>query len=181
MTTRIWETQITVPAGTAIASPVTQSWVTEDAYILSVELIVPPGHNGLTGIRVSKGDVQILPWSASSWIIANDYTRVFPVEDYIPTLDMKIQAYNTGQYPHTFYLRQYVTDYVQPGQVPGAAVPQPLPIEGLTVSTDPLSPSAILGSDVANALTTGDLTANDVAPLQPTPVDIPPEPQPTGL
>lgn len=181
MAARVYETQITVPAGTPVATPVIQSWVTEDNVINTIELLIPPGHNGLTGIHVSKGDVQLLPYNGVSWIIANDYHNSFQVNDYIPTGDLKIQAYNTGQYAHTFYLRMTVTD--RPVVSQASTVPQPadLGTGEFAATQDPLSPAAILGPDVANALTTGDLTANDVAPLQPTPLNIPPEPQPTGL
>jgi len=181
MATRIWETQITVPAGTPIASPVSQSWVTEDALINDIEIEIPPGHNGQTGIEILKGGSPLIPYSAGTWIIANNYSRQFPVNDYVPTADLTIVAYNTGQYPHTFYLRMTVTEYDSTAGGAASALNVPLPIGQDIVSSDPLSPAAILGPDVANALTTGDLTADDVAPVVSVPVNLPPEPVPTGL
>lgn len=181
MSPRIYDIAFTVPAGTPQDSPVSSKWVTEDNVIDNIELEVPPGHNGLTGIRIVKGGVNLIPWSAGTWIVANDYSRVFPVGAYMPTGDLTIQGYNTGAYPHTFYLRMSVSDYnpaVQQAQVSaGPAVPA----DQIIPSPDPLSPDALLGSDTASALTDGTLTADQVAPVDVTDLTLPPQPEPTGL
>lgn len=181
MAARIYETQFTVPAGTALASPVTQTWVTEDNTIVDIELEVPPGHNGLTGIRVTKGGTSLLPYNSNSWIVANDYSRTFPVNDYIPTGDLTLQGYNTGQYNHTFYLRMTVTDY-NPTTSTDPSQPLPdLPTGDITSAPDPLSPDAILGTSTTAALTDGTLAADDITVASDgTPV-LPPEPAAPNL
>jgi hypothetical protein len=162
---RVYPLTLSVPAGTLPTAPQTTPFVTEDNVILTIELEVPPGHNGLTGIRVMKGDTQLLPFGANSWIIANDYSRVFPIDDYIPTGDIKVQAYNQGSYPHAFYLRMTMTDYTPltagKSNTEGAALP-------LTTSSgviDPLSPDAILGTDTTTALANGLVTADELLPV----------------
>ena len=181
MAARIYQTQITVPAGTLPTAPMSQAWVTEDNTIADIELEIPPGHNGFTGIRVIKGDTTILPYNMGTWIIANDVSRIFPVNDYIPTGDMKIIAYNQGQYAHTFYLRMTVSDYTQPSESVAGTPIVPVASGDITTAPDPLSPDALLGADTASGLASGTITASDVAPIVITPIAVPPEPVPTGL
>lgn len=163
MAARIYSLTVTVPAGTAIAAPVTVPWVTEDNVIESIEIMIPPGHNGQTGVRIVKGDVQILPYGAMTWITGNDYYRNFTVGDFTPTTDLTVQAYNTGAYPHSFYLRMEVTTYHQPGTVPVTAETAVLPLEATVVSTDPLSPDSLIGAGNVAALASGDLTPAQLA------------------
>ena len=181
MAARIWEIQVTVPAGTLQAAPQVTPWITEDNLINLIELEVPPGHNGLTGIRVMKGDVPLLPYNSNSFIVANAYTNSFPVNDYVPTRDVSIQAFNTGAYPHTFYLRMTVSDWDTSG---GKSVPsesQALPVGQATIPPDPLSPDAILGPGIASGLAAGQITADELAGEQTQSLTVPPQPVPTGL
>ena len=179
MAIRIYSITVTVPSGIQPTSPQVTSWFTEDAWVDTVEVEVPPGHNGLTGIRLTKSDVQILPWSNNTWFTVNDYTRVFPIDDYIPTGDLKIQAYNTGSYPHTFFLRMSVHTYDGKQAAPLQGAPALPETSGPAVSPDPLSPDQLLGPDAANALTSGQITAADVAPVTVTEVPVPSGPATT--
>lgn len=163
--TRIYPLQLSVPAGTLPSAPQITPWVTEDNVIVSIELEIPPGHNGLTGIRIMKGDTQLLPFASNSWIIANDYSRVFPIDDYVPTGDIKVQAYNQGSYPHAFFLRMTMTLYTP--LTAGSSPTDANAIPGITESgsSDPLSPDAILGTDTVAALATGEVTADQLLPV----------------
>lgn len=181
MASRIYPLVVTVPAGTAIATPQVTPWFTEDNTVVSIELEIPPGHNGLTGIRVMKGDTQLIPWGSGSWIVGNDLEHSFSVNDYLPTRDVTIQTYNTGQYPHSFYLRMWVEDYNPPGRLATNPETAALPTGAITSTPDPLSPDAILGPDTASALSSGQLTPSDVTPVITENLTVPPTPQPTGL
>lgn len=176
---RIYETSVTVPAGTLPTAPQVTSWVTEDNDVLDIEVEIPPGHNGLTGIRVMKGDVQLLPFGINSWLIANDYSRVFPVGIYLPTVDVKVQAYNQGSFPHTFYLRMTVVNHTVPVPAASPGTGAPLTFGETTSAPDPLSPDAILGPDTTAGLVSGDLTAADLTPIVPQDVTVS-EPVTTG-
>lgn len=171
---RIYETSVTVPSGTLPAAPQSTAWVTEDNDVLDIEVEVPPGHNGLTGIRVMKGDIQLLPFGANTWLIANDYSRVFPVGRYLPTVDVKIQAYNQGSFPHTFYLRMTVVNHVIETAQPPASTVSALSFAQTSPASDPLSPDALVGASVASALAAGTLTAADLEPVVPQDVTTPP-------
>lgn len=181
MATRVWEISVTVPAGTPRNAPLVTPWLTEDNYLNSIELEVPPGHNGLTGIRVMKGDVSLLPWSIGTFVVANDYTHEFVIGDYVPTADVSIQAFNTGQYSHTFYLRAVISDWDLTGGKTLASPSAALTVGTITASPDPLSPDAILGTDTAALLADGTLTANDLQSVTTENLTVPPAPVPAGL
>lgn len=181
MPPRVYNLTFTVPAGTNSFAPLVMPWVTEDNVIQDIELMVPPGHNGLTGIRVSKGDVQLLPWSPNTFIVANNYNRVFAVGAYIPTGDLTVQGYNQGAYAHSFFLRMTVTNRELPAGQSGSLMSQAVLAGTIPVTPDPLSPDAILGPDTAAAITAGNLTAADVAPVDSSNLTIPPTPVPAGI
>lgn len=181
MATRIYTTSVTVPAGTLQAAPQVTPWVTEDNLINLIELEVPPGHNGLTGIRVMKGDTPLLPWNASSFIVANAYTNSWPVNEYLPTGDVTIQTFNTGAYPHTFYLRMTISDYDKSGGTSAGTPSQAIPSGAITAPPDPLSPDAILGPVVTDQLVNGKVTADELAGVETENLTIPPAPAPKGL
>lgn len=162
---RVYEITFTVPAGTPVNAPFVQTWKTEDNTISDIELYVPPGHLGKTGFRIMKGDTQILPFTIGTFITADDYSRVFPIGAYTPTGDVKLQGYNTGVNPHSFFVRMTIVDYDQPTSSNVGAASQALPAGSITVAPDPLSPDAILGPDTASALADGTITASDLAPI----------------
>lgn len=165
--TRVYPLTVTVPAGTPVAHPVSVPWVTEDAVVSDIEVLIPPGPNGTTGVRVMKGDVQLIPWGAPSWIIGNDYDRTFALGGYLPTSDITVEAYNIGQNTHSFYLRMSVIS-LNAGIAANSASPSDVidlgPSQG---SSDPLSPDAILGAGVTDALASGAITADDLTPPPP--------------
>lgn len=165
--TRVYPLTVSVPAGTPIAAPVTVPWITEDADIADIEILIPSGPNGTTGIRIMKGDVQLLPWGASSWIIGNDYNRTFPIGGYLPTTDLKVQAYNIGQNNHNFYLRMTVKTHGQSNAGLGVTEADAIDLGTPQGSSDPLSPEVILGTQGVAGLLDGSLTPGDVVPVPP--------------
>lgn len=160
---RIYPITVTVPSGTLASAPLSVPWVTEDGIIEEVELLIPPGPNGTTGIRIMKGDVQLIPWGANTWIIGNDYNKAYPIGGYLPTRDLKIQAYNTGANPHSFYLRMSLSSIPPAFQVAPSSDVSVLDLGTSAPSADPLSPDAILGQDTVAALMNGSLTAAQIA------------------
>jgi hypothetical protein len=173
---RTYGKTVTVPPATPIANPLVIPWITENQYLASIELIIPAGHNGLTGIRFMKGDIQFLPWGVNSWIIANDLYKEFGVGGEVNTTDLKIQAYNLGTYQHSFYLLASIISL--PNQQ-GAALGDTSQILATPTSSgfsDPLSPDSILGSDTTELLYNGDATAGGLveadASLAITPVGV---------
>jgi hypothetical protein len=107
---RYYPLSVVVPEFTNEGSPVTQTITLENALLVDVEIIIPAGHGGLTGIRVRQSLQQILPWGNSSWIIADNYTRVFDINAEIGSRSISVQAFNDDTFGHTFFLRFHIRD-----------------------------------------------------------------------
>lgn len=101
--------KFTVPAGTPIAAPATVPVSFGDIFLRHINVRVPPGHNGATGLQIVSNGSFVVPWSASGdWLIASDEQLDFPWNDEIDTA-VVVNGYNTGIYDHTFYMRFFYT------------------------------------------------------------------------
>lgn len=107
---RYYPLDITVPNGTSISSPLTTLTTLENAILVDVEILIPPGHNALTGIRVRQSRQQIIPWGNDSWISADNYVRVFDVNAEIGSKSISVQTYNGDTFDHTFYMRFHIRE-----------------------------------------------------------------------
>jgi hypothetical protein len=110
MATRLYTLNVITSAGTAIAAPLITTWALEDNLLQDIEVFIPNGHNGATGIRVLRSQQQVAPWGNNSFLIANDATVAVPVGEELTESKLVIQTYNTGSYDHTFYLRAAISD-----------------------------------------------------------------------
>lgn len=111
---RLYETDVTVPASTASSSPYSVDWPLEDATLVYVNIIIPAGHSGLTGIRLTRSGTQIVPYSSNSWIISDDEKLTIGFNDEITSSGVKVVAYNSDIFAHTFYLRALIRDLPAP-------------------------------------------------------------------
>lgn len=97
---------VTVPPNTAIATPTTVKPGFGSVLLELLEVYIPPGHNGLTGLAVIMGGVHVVPYGDNTaWIVGN--TPAFPFElGFEAGTDLTVATYNTDlAYSHTFYLR----------------------------------------------------------------------------
>jgi hypothetical protein len=152
---RVVELDVQVPAGTLPGAPLILPWNTYEGFWDDIELVIPDGHNGTTGIRILKGDVSIIPWGGTMFIVASGYQRVFPIGGHLSPGDLKISAYNQGFYPHTFYLRATIRTIPQVQPITAVTESSLIGFTASTASNDPLSPDAILGSSVVANLASG--------------------------
>lgn len=107
---RYYQLTPSVFGGTEQTSPDSYPMPTEDAFLVDVEIVIPSGHVGLTGIRVLQSGQQILPWANLSWISGDNYSRVFQVNSEIGADSLSVQAYNEDFNNHVFYLRFHLRD-----------------------------------------------------------------------
>jgi hypothetical protein len=106
---QLWPLTVTVPAGTAEDNPLIVPWPLVDANLDFIDIIIPDGHSGQTGIAVYWSGTQILPWGTDTWIVANDEKVHTPINSYITVSGLSVYAYNVGQFEHSFYLRAHIT------------------------------------------------------------------------
>lgn len=112
MATRIETPQLTVPAGTPIAAPVSAQLYANRADIQELEVMVPPGASGLVGFSFWHSSRQVIPAIDGTWIITDDETIRWPLHGYSVQPNWTIKAYNLDVYPHTLYVRVLLDDSV---------------------------------------------------------------------
>jgi len=151
---QLWPLTVTVPPNTPENNPLIVPWPLTDANLDWIDIIVPDGHNGLTGVAVYWSGTQIIPWGTASWIVANDEKIHTPTNTYITISGLAVYAYNLGTFEHSFYLRGHVTYTTTPvvtqaGTV-GASI-QNAP-EGATYD-ESLTPLGLTGTSAELGLT----------------------------
>lgn len=107
---RYYEQDITVTGGTTPTNPATTNIALENALLVDVEILIPPGHNALTGVRIRQSRQQIIPWGNNSWISADNYSRIFDVNSEIGSKAISVQTYNNDTFDHTFYMRFHIRE-----------------------------------------------------------------------
>lgn len=126
---RIEVFDVTVPAGTAKAAPIETNTNFPDGEVVGVTIIIPDGHNGLTGIRLAIGHAQAIPATAGAWIVGNDDEVELDTVGYLNNGAWSAIAYNLDAFPHTFHIRYEVADF---------------PILGATVEAAPIPTPAVV-------------------------------------
>jgi len=136
---RLYLSAFTVTAGTLQAAPATAAVALEDAWLEAVRIVVPDGHNGLTGLQVRWGGTAVIPAGAGTFLVANDEVMDVPYRDVITTKGLALAGFNTDVFDHTFYLRWTVTDrpaaataVISSPQAAGPATGPPGGVEDLT-------------------------------------------------
>lgn len=86
-----------LPQVTTIALPVMT--------VTAIQLRVPPGPSGLVGVRVLASGVVVIPYQSADWIIADDETMTWTLEDQPVSGAWSVETYNQGTLPHTVYVR----------------------------------------------------------------------------
>lgn len=110
MAARIEVASITVPTGTAIATPQTTVLTLRDAIMERIEVRVPPGPSGLMGFAFLHSGQQVIPFVAGQWIVTDDEAIDWAVERY-PTGDKwSLRAYNLDVYDHTIHCRFHLRE-----------------------------------------------------------------------
>jgi len=101
---RLYYLEFTIPAGTPISSPASETFPLEDNYLVSLRIRVPPGPFGQMGFRLLWAQQQVVPWGNDSWLIANDEEVTWQSNVAITSTGLVVEGYNTGNFPHTIYI-----------------------------------------------------------------------------
>ena len=120
---------VLVPAGTAKAAPIETNTNFGAGEVVGVTIVIPDGHNGLTGIRLAIGHGQAIPATAGAWIVGNDDEIELDTVGYINNGAWSAITYNLDAFPHTFHVRYEVADFPLLAPVPAEpAIPTPLAV-----------------------------------------------------
>lgn len=109
--TRVYAQAFTVAAATDPDTPATGAQTLGLATWDDVRIIIPAGHQFLTGVRLEYASAFVVPFNdPPEWITGNDDDQTYPV-DLDVTAPVVLRGYNVDIYPHTFHLRFKVTDW----------------------------------------------------------------------
>lgn len=117
---------ITATAGTAQSSPLTVKTPFNPGQVVEIEVIIPDGHAGLTGIRFTNAGVTVIPFNQSTFVVSNDEKIRWPLDGFLDSTDWAVQVFNTDIFDHTFFVRYLVNENSPPGSAV-APVASPLP------------------------------------------------------
>lgn len=184
MPTSFYEVEVTVPAGTAIATPQITDVSLPPGLISSIEWRVPPGPRGAVGFQLGSSGWPVLPRTPGTWIVADDDKQTWQSSEFIDSGSWQVFAYNTGNYDHTLY---FTFAWDPPGGAPStsSAGTQPIPASDLSSSatygatgtpiTAP-SPNGPVPAGVPQSPSTDGV--GQPPPLEPLPVQAPPPTEP---
>lgn len=105
MAEEVHQFSCTIPAGTPKSSPHTVSMAMPHYEVVSIDLEVPPGPSGLMGFYLEIGKQQWIPWEAGEWIVWNDRTESWDIDNAPTSETWALVGYNTGVYDHTVQVR----------------------------------------------------------------------------
>lgn len=115
---------VTIPANTPQAAPVERNTSFSPGRVVHLEVLVPPGHNGLTGFSIAQAHQPIYPERAGTFIVANNERFEWEMEDDIDSGNWQLFGYNLSLIAHSFYLRFYVVELNKiGGEAPSIVTP----------------------------------------------------------
>jgi hypothetical protein len=123
--------QATVAAGVTAAAPAAQSWDVGPATLRRLEITVPNGHNGLTGIAFVVGGSRVVPFDADEWLVGNGQTFVFSPDLQLAGGVISVVQFNLGDFPHSHLLLAHLESLVAADDEPVLIAPSEIPLPPL--------------------------------------------------
>ena len=109
-----WPLTVNVPASTGSGSPVTVNWPIVQGHLKRIEIQIPAGHHGNTGIKIRYHQQQIYPWANNYFLVESGGLRTAEWDDEIMGTGLDVQAYNTDIVSHRFFLLAEIWPSVEP-------------------------------------------------------------------
>lgn len=124
MAQRVEISSVTCPANTAQANAIETSLAFNPGIVREVEIVIPAGHAGVTGLALANAHQIIIPASGNVWIIGDDDVLRWPLDGYINSGAWSAFTYNTDfANPHSWYFRWLIDEIVLTTQ---SVLPVPL-------------------------------------------------------
>ena len=101
---------VTVPADTPQGSPATFTLTMPAGRWLGLEIRIPAGHAGETGLALLQSGQQRLPYGTGTYIVGDDDRLDWPLDGLTESGHWTARAYNTDAFAHSFYLRFFAAE-----------------------------------------------------------------------
>lgn len=120
---------VETPPNTPAATPQSTTWTLERGAVERMDVVIPSGHVGLTGVAFSWGGRQIIPYEGGEWITGNDDEVTVELDFDLSARALTVLTYNTDDtFGHSHHLRAYIVDLERVPEglgVGGGFVPAP--------------------------------------------------------
>lgn len=123
---RIHAFTVTVPAQTLEASPQETLLDFERAEVFGIEIVIPTGHKGLTGLALLISGRQMIPIDRGTWIQGNGDKLTIGLDRFPQGGLWMSSAFNSDAFEHSFYLRLFVGELVRRESLTAEPVLRPL-------------------------------------------------------
>lgn len=114
---------VLTPAGTTAASPLVTDLTMPARLVRWVRIRVPPGPAGQLGIALTSNRQWVIPEVPSTWLVFDNETVEWELQDQIETGAWQLRSYNTGRWDHTAYLTFGLDPLPVRTGLPGSTVP----------------------------------------------------------
>jgi hypothetical protein len=123
MADRIEQFEITTTAGVLSTAPTVTPLTMREGQVDRIDLVIPAGHAGLTGIALFHSGNQVIPYKAGAFFRGDDQVRSWPVARYPIGAAWTVRTFNTDVYDHTHMITLLITDVPDAGPLPLAPAP----------------------------------------------------------
>lgn len=123
MADRIEPFQVVIPAGTLQAAPQVTTMPFSDGIVDRLTITVPPGPSGLVGFQIWHLGSQIIPYTGSVFIVADNRIIEWDLSNFPQASGWQIAAYNLDQFQHTLYVEFMISETPLPAPPPISIVP----------------------------------------------------------
>jgi hypothetical protein len=113
---------VTIPAGTAKATPLVTPTTFADNVVERIEWTFPDGCNGLVGIQIGARKVPVLPPQTDQFVVRSGSMQGIDLDGMHTTGDWSVIGYNTGQFDHTVHVQFTLHRPVPETPLPGYLV-----------------------------------------------------------
>jgi hypothetical protein len=105
---RVRTLTVTTAANTPSSSPQVTTWSIGRGVVDRIDIVIPDGHAGLTGIALLWGGRQVVPYEDGEWIVGNDDEVTVALDLYVHD-SLEVLTYNEDDtFAHSHLLRVYV-------------------------------------------------------------------------
>lgn len=123
MAERVEIIDVTIPANTPQATPVTVVLPIPDGVLVRMEQRWAPGPAGLVGLRVAHSGQAIIPRSGSAFLITDDEAISWDMAGYPTGNKWSVIGYNTDINNHTIQFRMHLDEIPTTHRTPITLVP----------------------------------------------------------
>lgn len=170
MADRIEQFEVVVPAGTPRSAPLEIATGFNPGELEEIEIVIPDGHSGLTGIALALAHQVLIPETAGQFVTSNDEVIHWPVHNFPNSGAWSAFVFNSDVFDHAFFVRYLVREIGS-----GVVLTEPIaPGQSVTIGVGAGQVGEVAPPDVG----TIDIGAGELPPPEPADQGSPPDETP---